>query len=148
VTLFTIGYQGSNVKGYIDALEEHNVEVLIDVREVPWSRKKGFSKASLASSLNQRGIEYIHLKSAGNPGYLRKSSSNIQECLAKYRDYVDENPVGIVDLMNELSKYSKEKKNVCITCFERDPEECHRSIITEKLLDHYPRAKVVHLNAV
>jgi uncharacterized protein (DUF488 family) len=40
---------------------------LIDVRELPISRRKGFAKTALSTALAVAGIEYVHLKGPGDP---------------------------------------------------------------------------------
>jgi uncharacterized protein (DUF488 family) len=65
--LFTIGYEGATIDEFIAILFDWDIEHLIDVRDFPTSRKKGFSKNLLAESLNNYGIEYTHLKGLGDP---------------------------------------------------------------------------------
>ena len=40
----TIGYEGGTVPGFISALKDADVELVLDIRAAPVSRKKGFSK--------------------------------------------------------------------------------------------------------
>ena len=49
------------------SLKANRVKLLIDVRDVPISRKPGFSKTSLAQGLADAGIGYLHLKGLGDP---------------------------------------------------------------------------------
>lgn len=42
--LLTIGYEGRKIDEFIERLKEFNISRLIDVREIPFSRKPGFSK--------------------------------------------------------------------------------------------------------
>jgi uncharacterized protein (DUF488 family) len=69
--LFTLGYEGLNVDTYIAALKLHDIHTLVDVRELPLSRKKGFSKNVLAARLDAEGIGYLHLRSLGAPRPIR-----------------------------------------------------------------------------
>ena len=48
-------------------LQDNGVTLLIDVRDVPISRKPGFSKTSLSLGLDVAGIRYLHLKGLGDP---------------------------------------------------------------------------------
>ena len=41
---YTIGYEGRELEEFVARLREQQVEVLIDIREKPASRKPGFSK--------------------------------------------------------------------------------------------------------
>src|SRR5262249_28902657 len=65
--LFTIGYEGATQSAVIGALQNAGVEVLIDVRAVPASRRAGFSKKLLAASLGDAGVDYVHLQALGTP---------------------------------------------------------------------------------
>jgi uncharacterized protein (DUF488 family) len=62
VKLFTIGYEKTTQGGFIDALTVAGVKTVIDVRDLPNSRRAGFSKNVLAASLAAAGIGYVHLR--------------------------------------------------------------------------------------
>ncbi len=63
----TIGYEGASIAEFVAALERDGVSVLVDVRDVPWSRKPDFCKFPLNAALDDAGIEYKHLQALGNP---------------------------------------------------------------------------------
>src|SRR3954469_21227515 len=65
--IFTIGYEGATMADFLAALTTAGVERVIDVRALPLSRRPGFSKSSLAASLAEAGIGYVHLKALGTP---------------------------------------------------------------------------------
>lgn len=65
--LYTIGYEGEPQAAVIDRLKAAGVTVLADVRAVAASRRAGFSKTVLGSSLAGVGIEYVHLRDLGTP---------------------------------------------------------------------------------
>jgi len=44
MTIYTIGYEGIDIEQFFTLLSEHNIETVVDVRELPLSRKPGFSK--------------------------------------------------------------------------------------------------------
>jgi Protein of unknown function, DUF488 len=64
---YTIGYEGSRVEEFVAALRRAGVVTLIDVRDIPLSRKPGFSKSALAANLAAKGIAYVHLRGLGDP---------------------------------------------------------------------------------
>ena len=68
-TLFTVGYEGSKPSDLFASLQDNGVTLLIDVRDVPISRKPGFSKTSLSQGLDVAGIRYLHLKGLGDPAF-------------------------------------------------------------------------------
>src|SRR6476659_1916370 len=65
--IFTIGYEGTTVAEFINALRKAVVRRLIDVRALPLSRRPGFSKTALRGAVEEAGIEYVHLKALGTP---------------------------------------------------------------------------------
>ena len=74
--LWTIGYEGFTSDEWLDSLVASGVQTVVDVREMPLSRKPGFSKSRLADALRARGIEYVHLRSLGNPKEYRHRLRN------------------------------------------------------------------------
>jgi uncharacterized protein (DUF488 family) len=145
--LFTLGYQGLTVQDYVAALEAAGAGVVLDVREVPWSRKPGFSKSPLAAALDAAGIEYLHVKSAGNPASIRKAATSAGETLQAYREHLRQNPDAVDELLAHIRGAAGRCRAACLTCFERLPEECHRSVLVEALLERDPSIEVVHLGA-
>ena len=66
-TLATIGYEGSSLEDFVATLLAANINTLVDVREVPVSRRKGFSKNALREVLEDAGLTYVHLIGLGDP---------------------------------------------------------------------------------
>jgi uncharacterized protein (DUF488 family) len=52
----TIGYEGGTIDALIRTLRQAQVELVLDIRAAPVSRKKGFSKTQLATHLSEAGI--------------------------------------------------------------------------------------------
>lgn len=127
----TIGYEGRNYEEFIELMRKEKISILIDIRENTNSRKKGFSKKALVESLRNEGIEYKHLAELGAPKHIRiayKSSGNIEDLLNGYRNYLNDNPEYINNLLEEIGD-----KDACLMCFERLPINCHRLVIAEYL---------------
>ena len=78
--LFTIGYEGISIDTYLNRLMRGTVRVLCDVRRNPFSRKYGFSKATLRDKVEGLGFRYVHLPELG-------ISSNERRSLTTRQDY-------------------------------------------------------------
>jgi uncharacterized protein (DUF488 family) len=63
--IVTIGYEGRNIDQFLSILVENKIRVLVDVRKNAFSRKIGFSKKQLITTLEMRGISYLHLPELG-----------------------------------------------------------------------------------
>lgn len=142
--LCTIGYEKRSLDEYIDLLLESGVEVVLDVRETAWSHKPGFSKTAFAAGLDAVGIEYVHLRIAGNPKWLREVAGNHAECLEFYRVYVEQHPEVMLSLSETLRDLGVTHRRIALTCFERHPQDCHRGILAEEWAVRN-RDDVIHL---
>jgi len=145
-TLFTLGYQQRSVKEFVSFLIDADVSILVDVRETPWSHKPGFSKRRLAKTLSAKGIRYLHARFAGNPKTIRANATSHAECLDLYDRYLDANPQ-VLDALNEVvGSLLVAGERVCLMCYERHPDDCHRGVLVERWQSKSPRA-VAHLGA-
>jgi uncharacterized protein (DUF488 family) len=130
-TLFTIGYEQTPAKAVLDELQRAGVKLLVDVRAIAASRRPGFSKNQLAAGLDERGISYLHLRGLGTPktgreaarGGDMKALSKIYHAHLKTAQAREE--------MDELEKLVMRAGPVCILCYERDHNACHRKFIAE-----------------
>jgi uncharacterized protein (DUF488 family) len=141
--LLTVGYEGRSLDELVDALRAAGVERLVDVRELPLSRRRGFSKTTLGETLREAGIEYVHVKALGNPKPNRERywSGDIEGGAAVYRKHLNNGSrSALIDLAESLGD-----DPACLLCFERDHIECHRDVIVEELEGLKPRLKVSHL---
>lgn len=128
MTIFTIGYEGTTMEAFLAALKAAGVEQVIDVRALPLSRRPGFSKNSLAATLKEAGIGYVHLKALGTPKLGRDA--------AKKGDWRTMEAVyaGQLELPEAQAEAARmralaaEKKSALL-CFERDPHHCHRTML-------------------
>ena len=126
--IFTIGYEGSTQNEFIAALQQAGVERIIDVRAVPLSRKPGFSKNVLAAGLSEAGIDYVHLKALGTPPAGREAARKGDEAgLERIYAAQLETPEAIFDV--ERMKALAEETPSALLCFERNPNQCHRSLL-------------------
>lgn len=130
-TIYTIGYEKRSISEYVDILREAEIDVVIDVRETAWSHKPGFSKSALSATLAEAGIEYCHARFAGNPKWLRSEAESHAECIENFRQYLVAMPEILADLELLVSEYGSLGKSVALTCFERHPGDCHRTVLAE-----------------
>ena len=142
--LFTIGYEHATTGAMLDELSQAKVEVVIDVRAVTSSRRPGFSKRQLAAGLDERGIGYLHLRALGTPkeGRLAARSGKRDELFRIFEKHL-KTPEAREEL-DELATLAKSGRRLCLLCYERDPEGCHRRRVAE-LIHERTGAKVEHL---
>jgi uncharacterized protein (DUF488 family) len=144
--LFTIGYEQTPAKAVLDELEQAGVKLLVDVRAVASSRRPGFSKNQLAAGLDERGISYLHLRGLGTPkdGRLAARAGQFDTLHKIYAKHL-KTPQAREEL-DELSALVKQAGPVCILCYERDHEHCHRRWIAE-IIEDRDGVKIANLAA-
>ncbi len=132
--LLTIGYEGREIDEFVDRLKQFNISRLIDVREIPLSRKPGFSKTSLRERLEDENIEYVHVKALGSPSAIRnklKTDWDYDYFFKAYSKYLSQN----MEVVKEVYQFISDGVN-CIMCFERFPEKCHRTAVADKIKEY------------
>ncbi len=137
--LFTIGYEGRSPEEFFRLLQEHAVELLVDVRDNPHSRKPGFSRKALTASCPEHGIGYRHLPELGVPKALRPRIEDYDSFREQYLKLLEsrEQPLNI--LLELIAA-----QRACLLCYERDHDACHRALVAELALAQLGDALAVH----
>lgn len=134
IQLFTIGYEGRSLEEYLKRLIINDIHVLCDVRKNAYSQKFGFSKSQLENACNGIGIQYIHIPELGIESNQRQNLYTQQDYDNLFAQYSQtillQNSVALQHVYDLIQK----KKRVALTCFEKDPHQCHRHIIAKALL--------------
>ncbi|MEH2481925.1 uncharacterized protein (DUF488 family) [Nitrobacteraceae bacterium AZCC 2146] len=131
-TVYTIGYEGTDIDRFVATLKAVGVHLLADVRALPLSRKKGFSKNGLRERIEREGMGYIHLGALGDPKDGREAAraGRYDQFRAIYNKHLAQaEPQATLKELTALVK----KQATCLMCFEREPAECHRLIVAAQL---------------
>lgn len=129
--MFTLGYQGRDLGEVFQALQRHDIEQLLDVRENASSKKPGFSAAELKEALAKVGIAYAHLPELGCRSGSRHAlwrGEAKESFLEEYRRRLAERPEAFTDLIQRVRS-----ARTLLLCLERDPSRCHRAVLAERL---------------
>lgn len=144
--LATIGYESASQVDFISTLRLANIEVLIDIRDRAQSRKPGFSKSALSDALEKAGVGYLHFRELGDPKEGRDAAragafDRFRQIYASVMQKDDAQKA-----LNEILALA-ENQRVCLLCYERDPSQCHRKIVSDHLQQSLDE-KVIHLGVV
>jgi uncharacterized protein (DUF488 family) len=143
MALVTVGYEGRSAEDLVIALAEAGVDVLVDVRLTPLSRKPGLSKRQLAGALAAAGVEYLHLPALGNPRDNREAfRQGDPHSRARFRALLHTPEAQAA--LDELRSRVRDER-VALLCVEREAQCCHRQLVSDDLLSHDPELGVVHL---
>ncbi len=137
----SVGYEGRDVEELVASLLEHRVAVLVDVRLTPLSRKPGLSKKRLAATLESAGIGYVHLAALGNPKDNRVALRAGDRCgRQRFEDLLRTSEA--TSALRHVAELLDDQ-TVALLCFERNHEECHRTLVVDALRRVNPALHVV-----
>lgn len=128
--IYTIGYEATTMAAFIAALTQAGVARVIDVRALPLSRRPGFSKTSLAASLAEAGIDYVHLKALGTPKRGRDAAKK-GDVATLEAVYAEQLVLPEAQAQTARMLALAAEKPSALLCFERDPRHCHRTLLLE-----------------
>lgn len=142
--LLTVGHSSHTLESLLDLLRGQDVGLVGDVRSVPWSRRHPwFQRAPFARALEASGIAYVFLGDAlgarpREPG-LRDDAGRADfariAATARFR-------AGLARV-RELAA----RERLALLCAERDPADCHRTLLVCRHLRHDPALRIAHLLA-
>ncbi len=129
--IFTIGHSNKQTEEIISWLKKNNVEVLVDVRSIPYSRHvPQTNREAMQLASKNADIKYVFM---GDQLGGRPTDVDVKDNLGNY-DYSE---LAVADRFREglkrLLKYA-EKYTVCILCSEEDPVKCHRGLLISREL--------------
>lgn len=119
----TIGHSNHPIDRFVDLLTAAGVEVLVDVRSMPYSRRfPHFGRERLAARLAIAGILYRYEGAAlgGKP----QDGGNYETLAAKpeFAEALDRLAVSATDT------------TLCLMCAEKEPLDCHRTVLVSRRL--------------
>jgi uncharacterized protein (DUF488 family) len=134
--LYTVGHSTRSAEELLRILEEARIEVLVDVRRYPASRRNPqFNRGALAASLEGAGLRYLWLgESLGGrrrPILPVERSPNRAWTVEAFRSYADgmQTPEFLGGAA-ELGALAAER-TTAVLCAERVWWKCHRRLIAD-----------------
>ncbi len=125
-TIYTIGYEGRSIDDVIRNLMCRNIKVLVDVRKNAFSMRREFSKSNLARAMDEAGIRYMHCPEVGIESEKRNEllpEGRRNELFDWYEEHTLPWQVSFAYKIGDLLASS----SVAFLCYERNPQDCHRS---------------------
>ncbi len=152
----TIGIYGFDLEGFLGTLKTAGVGTVVDVRQRRGVRGPEYAWANskrLQASLAEASFGYVHLPELAPTTELRQVQYREDDRIGEgkrsrthlapeYSRRYGEEILAIADLAPLFD--IAETELPALLCVERDPEACHRSLITERL-EREHGFKVTHL---
>ncbi len=150
--LYTIGHGNLDIDSFLGILRRNRVDWVADVRSAPYSRMfPWFNKNELAQALEDAGIRYVFLgqQLGGKPregeatGEWKQGQLNYElvSALSRTTRWAQ----GIENLAALVSSTDEDSETGCLLCSEKDPNNCHRSLVSFNMESALPGLQVNHL---
>ena len=127
-TIYTIGHSTHDWETFLGLLTLHGVDVVVDTRSAPASRRAAFAnKRTMPALLEQEDMSYVYLGDSlgGKPSDDDLYGEDGKPDYRKMRS-LESFQAGI-DAVLELA----ELHTVVLMCSEEDPSKCHRHLLIE-----------------
>ncbi len=129
--VFTVGHSNHPPETFINLLVRHGVDEIIDVRSAPYSRyTPHFNHDALQNSLDDIGIAYAYLggELGGRPA---DRSCYDPDGRVRYDRVADTEQFddGIRSVIR-----AADERHVALLCTEKEPLECHRTLLVARAL--------------
>ena len=128
--ILTIGHSNHSWEAFADLLNQHCVDTLADVRSVPASRfNPQFNRSSLSASLHDVGIGYVFR--GGELGGRPQDAACYENGRVRYDRMAE---TGTFRRGLALVKADAANHRVVLMCAEKDPLDCHRTLLVARAL--------------
>lgn len=142
LSVYSIGHSDHEIDDFVALLDQHDIDILVDVRSQPYSRwAPQFNRENLAGTVEAAGLRYVWLgESLGG----RPKDISLYNSSSERPDYdrvreTEEFRAGIGELLDLAAEAT-----VAMMCSEGDYTHCHRTLlITPTLLDR--EVRVLHI---
>lgn len=140
-TVWSIGHSNHSFQHFCQLLKQHKIQVVWDVRSVPYSRQNPqYNRETLEAHLQKEGIGY-HFAGEGLGGRiseteLRNVSGDIYSYLSGRQSFQD----AIQMLLKDL-----EHQRIAMVCSEKDPCKCHRAKLIARYLLEAHQIETLHI---
>ena len=129
--VFTIGHSTHSLEAFLALLQKHGVTAIADVRSAPFSRfNPQFNKDALERSLKAAGIKYVFL------GRELGARSDDPSCYENGRvQYGRLAQSALFRSGIERVIRGAQEQRIALMCAEKEPLECHRTLLVARALD-------------
>ncbi|MDX1649897.1 MAG: DUF488 domain-containing protein, partial [Myxococcota bacterium] len=142
--LLTVGHSNHALEHLIRLLRGQEVTTVADVRSVPWSRRHPwFQRAPLARALEEAGIAYLFL---GEALGARPREPALRDASGR-ADFARIAATGRFRAGLARVRELAARERPALLCAERDPADCHRTLLVCRHLRRDPALRILHLLA-
>ena len=143
--VYTAGYEGLHIDGFLNILLKAGIQKVIDVRCNPVSRRYGFHKSTLSRLCQKLDIKYTHVPEVGIPSELRSNLQQPSDYTQLFQNYKQKILSQQQDIVKRIASQMVSEPSVLV-CMEENPCFCHRSHLAEQIAN-FTKFRIHHLRS-
>jgi uncharacterized protein (DUF488 family) len=129
---YTIGHSKHKVDEFIELLKNHNVNCICDIRSMPYSRFAGqFNREKIKEDLEHNGIKYLYF--GEEFGGRRLEKELLMDGLVDFEKVAGNEK--FLSGIERIKSGIQRGYTIALMCTEKNPMECHRSILVSRNLE-------------
>ncbi len=140
--LYTVGHSNHPIDYLIKLLKRYDIDTIVDVRSYPYSRyNPQYNREEFVKYLQHENMDYLYLGDClggrtNDPQYVIKGKVKYEK-LAASQAFQE----GLQRVINGIRQH-----RIVLLCAEKDPLQCHRSILITRHLREEP-FNILHILA-
>ena len=142
MTVYTVGHSNHPIEQFLALLDGNGITAIADVRSQPFSRRfPQFNRERLAATLSTHSIAYVFL--GRELGARSDDESCYENGRVQYQRLAATAPFkrGIERIFTGTEKF-----RVALMCAEKEPLDCHRTLLVSRALEKRG-ASIAHILA-
>ncbi len=141
--LYSIGYATKPIDIFIQQLQQYGINAIADVRSVPYSKAfYDYHREALTATLHQVNIKYVYLGEELGPR--SKDDAHYDDNQQVQFDRLMTSPLYLQGVQR-LQKGLDKGLSIALMCAEKDPADCHRSLLIAYDLQRKLKQSVQHI---
>ncbi|GAB1475498.1 DUF488 domain-containing protein [Bacillota bacterium] len=126
-TVYTVGHSTISVEEFLSVVREYGINCIVDVRSTPYSKfAPQFNMEKLQYFLKQSSIQYIFM---GREFGARREEEDLYDIKGELNFEKAAESKAFADGIDRIEKGIQKGYIIAFMCTEKDPMDCHRSIM-------------------
>lgn len=131
MVVYTVGHSNHPIEEFLKLLVKHNINCICDVRSMPYSRfTEQYNRENIKEYLSEHNIKYLFF--GEEFGARREEKSLLTDGMVDF-EKVAKNEKFIKGI-ERIEKGLEKGYRIALMCTEKEPIECHRTILVSRNL--------------
>ena len=135
LVIYTIGHSTRTQEELLGLLKQHEIELLLDIRRIPYSRHNPqFNREEMTTVMPAGGLIYEHCNDLGGVKPPQHVIDTARSCSERSRGFAAYMETEAFKRGLEHALELASAQRIALMCAEADPSHCHRFWVADALV--------------